>query len=69
MFLRSLVSSFKKCGKNKGLVKIKMLQLLMENEENTSKVPVAIASTSNAPTQAQMIAKYNSELDDEHVAT
>ena len=48
MFLRSLLSSFKKCGNNKALVKIKIMQLMLEYEEKAlvPNVPPAVASTS-----------------------
>ena len=47
LFLRSLVSTFQKCGNNKALVKIKIMQLLLEYEEKALVPNVApVASTS-----------------------
>ena len=56
MFLKSLHSNLKSCGKNKALVKIKIMQLLMENEANNipAPIPVPIASTSTAQNQNTM---------------
>ena len=56
LFLHSLLGSFKKCGANKDLVKIKVMQIMLEHQEKkTPQAAVPVVAVAGPSQQNQMV--------------